>query len=164
MNLQIPHRPYGIMITCMNTSDDISAADLAAVNEESIFVSDHANISSYPAFGSPVEIGDALVTAGFDIVEQANNHVFDKGITGITDTIRYWETSHPEVALLGIHDSAESAGEITTISCKDVTFSLLNYTTTVNNEPYDELPDYAVDLLRTDQVISDVKKQRKSVI
>lgn len=111
-----------------------------------------------------MEIGDALVTAGFDIVEQANNHVFDKGITGITDTIRYWETSHPEVALLGIHDSAESAGEITTISCKDVTFSLLNYTTTVNNEPYDELPDYAVDLLRTDQVISDVKKQRKSVI
>ena len=102
--------------------DDISAADLAAVNEESIFVSDHANISSYPAFGSPVEIGDALVTAGFDIVEQANNHVFDKGITGITDTIRYWKTSHPEVALLGIHDSAESAGEITTISCKDVTF------------------------------------------
>lgn len=141
--------------------DDISAADLAAVNEESIFVSDHANISSYPAFGSPVEIGDALVTAGFDIVEQANNHVFDKGITGITDTIRYWETSHPEVALLGIHDSAESAGEITTISCKDVTFSLLNYTTTVNNEPYDELPDYAVDLLRTDQVISDVKKAKE---
>ena len=124
--------------------DDISAADLAAVNEESIFVSDHANISSYPAFGSPVEIGDALVTAGFDIVEQANNHVFDKGITGITDTIRYWETNHPEVALLGIHDSAENAGEITTISCKDVTFSLLNYTTTVNNEPYDELPDYAL--------------------
>ena len=141
--------------------DDISAADLAAVNEESIFVSDHANISSYPAFGAPVEIGDALVTAGFDIVEQANNHVFDKGITGITDTIRYWETSHPEVALLGIHDSAESAGEITTISCKDVTFSLLNYTTTVNNEPYDELPDYAVDLLRTDQVISDVKKAKE---
>lgn len=141
--------------------DDISAADLAAVNEESIFVSDRANISSYPVFGAPVEIGDALVTAGFDIVEQANNHVFDKGITGITDTIRYWETSHPEVALLGIHDSAENAGEITTIRCKDVTFSLLNYTTTVNNEPYDELPDYAVDLLRTDQVISDVKKAKE---
>ena len=141
--------------------DDISAADLAAVNEESIFVSDHANISSYPAFGAPVEIGDALVTAEFDIVEQANNHVFDKGITGITDTIRYWETNYPEVALLGIHDSAESAGEITTISCKDITFSLLNYTTTVNNEPYDELPDYAVDLLRTDRVISDVKKAKE---
>lgn len=56
--------------------DDISAADLAAVNEESIFVSDHANISSYPAFGSPVEIGDALVTAGFDIVEQGKQPCF----------------------------------------------------------------------------------------
>lgn len=44
-----------------------------------------------PLSGSPVEIGDALVTSGFDIVEQANNHVFDKGITGITDTIRYWK-------------------------------------------------------------------------
>ena len=142
--------------------NDISAADLAAVNEESIFVSDHANVSSYPAFGAPVEIGDALVTAGFDIVEQANNHVFDKGTTGITDTIRYWENNHPEIALLGIHDSAESAGEITTISCKGITFSLLNYTTTVNNEPYDKLPDYAVDLLRTDRVISDVEKAKES--
>lgn len=142
--------------------DDISNADLAAVNEESIFVSDHANVSSYPAFGAPVEIGDALVDAGFDIIEQANNHVFDKGMTGITDTIRYWESSHPEVALLGIHDSAENAGEITTISCKGATFSLLNYTTTVNNEPYDALPDYAVDLLRTDRVLSDVEKAKAS--
>lgn len=82
MNLQIPSQTvWNYDHLYEHIRDDISAADLAAVNEESIFVSDHANISSYPAFGFPVEIGDALVTAGFDIVEQANNHVFDKGIT-----------------------------------------------------------------------------------
>ena len=37
------HRPYGIMITCIYPHPMISLhADLAAVNEESIFVSDHA--------------------------------------------------------------------------------------------------------------------------
>lgn len=77
---QIPHRPYGIMITCMNTSGMISLPQTSPhVNEESIFVTITQTFLLIPAFGSPVEIGDALVTAGFDIVEQANNHVFDKG-------------------------------------------------------------------------------------
>ena len=46
-----------------------------------------------------------FVTSGFDIVEQANNHVFDKG-SPLIITDPCWETSHPEVAP-GIHDSAE---------------------------------------------------------
>lgn len=142
--------------------DTVTSADLAAVNEESIFVADHADISSYPAFGAPVEIGDALVAAGFDIIEQANNHVYDKGMNGIQDTINYWHTNHPEITLLGIHDSSESASTIATVDCKGITFALLNYTTTINGEPYNELPGYAVDLLRTDRVISDIEKAKAS--
>ncbi len=94
-------------------------------------------------------------------MEQANNHVFDKGITGITDTIRYWETSHRKFALLVSMIPQKMPVKSLPSVVRMLTFSLLNYTTTVNNEPYDELPDYAVDLLRTDQVISDVKKAKE---
>lgn len=150
------------MITCMNTSGMIS---LPQTSPQSM-----KKASLYPITQTflLIPLSDPLWKSVMHLLppdsiswNRQTTMFLNKGITGITDTIRYWETSHPEVALLGIHDSAESAGEITTISCKDVTFSLLNYTTTVNNEPYDELPDYAVDLLRTDQVISDVKKAKE---
>ena len=83
-----------------HVKDRIAQADLAAVNQECIFVSDHDNVSAYPTFGSPMEVGDALVNAGFDIVESASNHTFDKGAQAITDTIQYWQTNHPEISLL----------------------------------------------------------------
>lgn len=143
-----------------HVKDLISQADLAAVNQECIFVKDHEQVSSYPAFGSPTEIGDALVTAGFDIVESATNHTFDKGTSAILDTIDYWNTSHPDIALLGIHESQEDADRISTLTCKGVTFSLLNYTTTINQEPYDQFPSYMIDLLRTEKVTEDVEKAR----
>lgn len=142
--------------------EDISSADLAAVNQECIFVQEHENVSSYPAFGSPCEIGDALVNAGFDIVEQASNHTFDKGTEGILQTLDYWETRHPDEYVLGIHDSQEDTDQITTVTCKGVTFSLLNYTSTINGENFEGFPPYMIDLLRTEKVTKDVAKAKEA--
>lgn len=58
---------------------DIEEADLSLVTQETIFVEDRNNVSGYPAFGTPVEIGDALVNAGFDVIAHSSNHVLDKG-------------------------------------------------------------------------------------
>lgn len=142
--------------------EDIASADLAAVNQECIFVADHADISAYPSFGSPTEIGDALVNAGFDIVEHASNHTFDKGISGIQETLAYWKNTHPEICVLGIHENQEAADTVSTITCKDVTFSLLNYTSSINGEDYDALPSYMLDLLRTEKVTADAAKAREA--
>lgn len=142
--------------------DTISAADLAVVNQECIFVADHSNLSAYPCFGAPTEIGDALVDTGFDIVEHATNHAFDKGASAITETLDYWKNSHPEIEVLGIHESQTAADTISTVTCKDVTFSLLNYTSMINGENYDELPPYMLDLLRLEKVNADVQKAREA--
>lgn len=142
--------------------EDIAAADLAAVNQECIFVEDHADVSAYPEFGSPTEIGDALVNTGFDIVEHATNHAFDKGTSGIQETLSYWKNAHPDIHVLGIHENQEAADTISTITCKDVTFALLNYTGTINNEDYDALPTYMLDLLRAEKVTADAAKARKA--
>lgn len=142
--------------------DDITAADLAAVNEECIFVADHEDVSAYPAFGSPTEIGDALVNAGFDIVEHATNHSFDKGTAGIQETLTYWKTSHPDIRILGIHEDQAAADTIQQITCKGVNFALLNYTSTINGENYNQLPTYMLDLLRSEKVVSDVAKAKQN--
>lgn len=145
-----------------NIKDDIISADLAAVNQECIFVANHSNVSAYPSFGSPTEIGDALVNAGFDIVEHATNHAFDKGTSAINETLDYWKSNHPDIKVLGIHDSQESANTITTVTCKDITFSLLNYTSTINGEEYDAIPSYMIDFLRSEKVTADVAKAKEA--
>lgn len=145
-----------------NIKDDIVSADLAAVNQECIFVANHSNVSAYPSFGSPTEIGDALVNTGFDIVEHATNHAFDKGTSAINETLDYWKSNHPDIKVLGIHDSQESADTITTVTCKDITFSLLNYTSTINGEEYDAIPSYMIDFLRSEKVTADVAKAKEA--
>lgn len=144
-----------------NIKDTIASADLAAVNQECIFVEDHNNVSAYPAFGSPTEIGDALVNAGFDIVEQASNHTYDKGTAAITETVNYWKNNHPEISLLGIHDSPEAADTISTVTCKGITFSLLNYTNTINGDKNDEVPSYMIDFLNAEKIVSDMEKAKQ---
>lgn len=104
----------------------ISAADLAAVNQECPLVYDPSLYSTYPEFGCPTAIGDALVDAGFDIVTMATNHVCDKGDTGILDSVDYFRTNYPDIALLGIRDSETSP--VSYVEKNGITIAMLNYT------------------------------------
>lgn len=71
--------------------DKLQNADLAAVNQETIFVADHKRVSDYPRFGTPTEVGDAMVRAGFNLITLANNHALDQGVYGIDTTTAFWE-------------------------------------------------------------------------
>ncbi|MCD8067797.1 MAG: CapA family protein [Lachnospiraceae bacterium] len=109
-----------------NVSDVISEADIAIINQETIFVSDPSQYSDYPLFGSPTGIGDALIEAGFDVVQLATNHCLDKGLTGISDTVDYF--SDKDVLAIGVYTDEESASEIPFMEKNGITFAFLNYT------------------------------------
>ncbi|MCD7805789.1 MAG: CapA family protein [Lachnospiraceae bacterium] len=109
-----------------NVSDVIGEADIAIINQETVFVNDREQYSDYPRFGSPTGIGDALIEAGFDVVQLATNHSLDKGMTGINDTIGYF--ADKEVLAIGIYTDEESASVIPTMEKNGVTFAFLNYT------------------------------------
>ncbi|MCD7739026.1 MAG: CapA family protein, partial [Lachnospiraceae bacterium] len=109
-----------------NVSDVISEADIAVINQETIFVNDPSQYSAYPLFGSPTGIGDALIEAGFDVVQLATNHCLDKGLTGISDTVNYF--SDKDVLAIGIYMDEESASEIPLMEKNGITFAFLNYT------------------------------------
>ena len=136
--------------------DYISAADLAAINQETIFIEDPSRISGYPYFGTPVQIGDALVNAGFDIVECATNHTADKLDSGISDTINYWRTEHPEITLLGIHDTEQDAQNIRVVESKGIRIALLNYTNVMNVEYTEYMPEWTIDLADESRIYQDV--------
>ena len=54
--------------------------DIKAINQETILINDRNQYSGYPTFGSPFEIGEALVNVGFNVVTHATNHTYDKNL------------------------------------------------------------------------------------
>ena len=106
--------------------------DLACINQETILVKDAYNIGNYPYFGTPIQMADDLAAVGFDIVTHATNHSYDKGETGILDSASYWRENHPEVTVLGIHDSEEDAAVLRVVEKNGVRLALLNYTYGLN--------------------------------
>ena len=139
-----------------HTAHLISQADLALVNQEVILGGSELGLSGYPAFNGAFEVGDALVEAGFDVVLHATNHALDKGAKGLLNCLAFWEEQHPQVAALGIHDSAQDQDELFLYQWQGYTIAILNYTYSTNGVP---LPQgYMVDMLEERAVIADLER------
>lgn len=150
---------YDFSAVFSHTWEEISAADLALVNQEVILGGTELGISGYPAFNAPYELGDALAEAGFDVVLHATNHALDKGAKGITNCLNYWGNSHPDMEILGIHGSAEEQDELSIYEQDGIKIAILNYTYGTNGIPLPQGMDYAVDLLTDpDRVARDLQR------
>lgn len=135
--------------------DDIEAADLAVINQETIFVQNHDNVSSYPVFGTPREIGDAVYKAGFDVILHATNHVMDMGIQNVYDAVDYW--SDKDVTVLGIHKDAADAAKPKIVEKNGIKIGMINYTYGLNGFQLPAGNEFAVDLLENeDKLLADV--------
>ena len=72
--------------------DFISSADIATVNQESPIATSILPVSGYPEFNTPEEAGYALLDAGFDVINQGNNHIMDQGTEGALRTLDFWDS------------------------------------------------------------------------
>jgi poly-gamma-glutamate synthesis protein (capsule biosynthesis protein) len=80
---------------------------------------------------SPPGMGRALRSAGFDIVNLANNHVYDFGVEGVDSTLR--ELNEAGLPYLGIGRSPEEASRPVIVQCQSgVRAGFLGYTTANN--------------------------------
>ena len=111
----------------------VESYDIACINQETILVKDRNLIESYPVFGSPIEVADALADAGFNVVTFASNHCYDKRETGITDTLSYFHETYPEITTLGIHDTEADAAAIPIVEKNGIRIAMLNFTYGLNN-------------------------------
>ena len=145
-----------------NTVEEIKAADLALVNQEVIIGGEELGVTGYPSFNAPYEIGDALADAGFDVVCHATNHVLDRGKRGLVNCMDYWKTSHPEIAVAGLHESEDKKDDIYIYEVNGTRIAILNFTYGTNGI---ELPGdmlWSVELLREENVIKDIKKAEET--
>ncbi|MBQ4151095.1 MAG: CapA family protein [Clostridia bacterium] len=108
----------------------VEAHDLAFINQETLMCGEGYDLSYYPRFNSPKELGDAVVDAGFDIIGMANNHMLDKGESGLKATLDYWETK--PVTLIGAYRNSEQFEDITVIEKNGISIALLAFTEHTN--------------------------------
>ena len=145
-----------------HTKDEISAADLALVNQEVIIGGADLGITGYPSFNADFSLCDSLAGAGFDIICHATNHAMDKGRKGLINCAKYWRENYPQITVLGIHDTADTStscgAEPVILDLPDMKIAVLNYTYGTNGIPLPDDMPYAVDLLDEEQVAADIRR------
>lgn len=140
---------------------DISAADIAVINQETILGGSEFEYTGYPTFNSPWEIGDAAIDAGFDIFTCATNHSLDKGFSGIEQECAYF-AQHPEVVHIGTNISEEDYNSVVYYEKNGIRFALLNYTYGTNGIPIPESSPWCVNMMDEEKITADVTAARQN--
>lgn len=128
--------------------DVIAQADVRVINQETVLVANEAQVSSFPAFGTPVAVGRAVVDTGFNVVTHASNHALDKGLDGIADTLAFWELHEDRVCMLGLHPSAADQERVRSIEVDGVKIALVNCTEKLNFRRLPRGARYCVDVMK----------------
>ncbi len=141
---------------------EISEADIAAFGSETVLVDKESAVSGYPVFGSPMEVGEALVKAGFDIAVCGNNHALDKGIYGIDVTTSFYRDNG--IVAVGTQSSGDKEyAPYETIARNGLKFALFSYTYGTNGMDASPKYPYAVHYLPVsnedrERALEDIKK------
>ena len=104
-----------------------STYDLAYYNQETILGGSEIGVSSYPAFNSPYEVGDAFLDAGFNLVSLATNHTIDRGEKAVLNSRSYWN-SKEDVLAVGSYSSFDERNNILVRDVNNISYTMLNYT------------------------------------
>ena len=135
--------------------------DLAFYNQETILGGKDIGLSDYPTFNSPWEFGDAMLDAGFNIVNLATNHTMDRGEKAILKSCEYW--SEKDVLWAGSYCSKEDASKIVIKEKNNIKYTLLSYTYGTNGISVPEGREYLVNIYSDEKAKADIEKVRDKV-
>ena len=150
----------------------VESADIAIINQECVTAGNEWGIRDYPCFNARTEVIDAIENAGFDVVLAATNHILDMGAGGPVYMLRYFQSNHPDLMLLGIHDCWENRDQICVKEVNGIRIGMINYTDILNNTVDYRGNEYLVDYLdpwtpdfeRLEHLIQETKKESDFVI
>lgn len=133
--------------------------DLKFYNQETILGGEELGYSGYPCFNSPQAFGDYMVSQGFNLVSTANNHSYDMGITGLTNSCNYWK-SKEGVVTAGSYLTAEEQAEIPVYEKNGITYTFLAWTYGMNGFVLPDGQEYLVNTYQngTDAMLEQVRQ------
>lgn len=136
----------------------IKKYDLKFCNQESNIGGKTLGISGYPSFNSPDEIGDELVSLGFNLISLANNHTLDKGEDAALYSNSYWKSKNVNFA--GSYSSVDERNEVKIYEQNGIKYAFLAYTTISNAKVR---KDYLLNMYSADKAKADIEKVKDQV-
>ena len=125
--------------------DIVKNYDLAYYNQETILGGSEIGVSSYPAFNSPYEVGDATIDTGFNLVSLATNHTLDRGEKAIINSLNYWNNKS-NILTSGSYLSNNDRNKVNIKEVNNITYTMLNYTYGTNGIKVPEGKEYLVNI------------------
>jgi len=141
--------------------EELNRYDVTSINQETIYVEERGDYSDYPRFGTPIEVGEAVVNAGFSIISCATNHALDKGVEAIDRTVNFYRQA--DVTCAGIQHSQDGAYRPYEIFEKNgIRCAVFSYTEFTNGLPVPEDTSYVLHPLDDEERIrQDLKAGRE---
>ena len=124
----LPEGGYDFNPVYENIKKIIEGSDIAFINQEVMLTGE---ASAYPNLAAPTENADALIDAGFNVINLATNHTLDKGVSGLETCL---ETVHarPFDAVLGAFRTEEESTQLCILEKQGIRFGFLSYTYGLN--------------------------------
>ena len=137
----------------------IQSVDYAICHLEVPTAPEGENPSTFPLYGAPSSILDAVAGAGYDRCSTASNHSLDKGVPGIESTIANFE--RVGITQVGM---ARTPAEIepTVLDFNGIKFTHLSYTYGYNGLKTPKGEEWRSALIDPDRVIADARKAREA--
>ena len=133
---------------CYENVKPLIDGDLNIINQETLICGDEFEISgSNFNFNSPTELGDAVIDMGFNVITMCNNHLLDKGESGLNACLNYWDmkmSEHPEVLTCGVYRDYVDMQKIRTKEVCGKNVAFLSYTE--NTKTFDSLEEMEQEL------------------
>lgn len=120
---------YDFSYAYENVASRIKEPDVAILNQETIISTEH-NVSSYPMFNSPVEVGEEMLKIGFDVFNIATNHSLDCGEKGLISAINFWKSKN--VITTGAYLNETERSQIAMNEVNGVKIAYLGFTESTN--------------------------------
>ena len=143
-------------------SSIIKDADLSFIEQETVFDTEDPIKYEETNQHMPKELGDALATAGFNVILHANPHAFDQSEKGIKDTLEFWRNKYPFIQNLGISATVEESQKDYIIYTKDdLKIGIINSACGDFNKIPGEI-EYMVnslDLRKVEEIVKKVKSE-----
>ena len=136
----------------------ISSVDLAICHLETPIAPAGEELSTFPFFGVPSEITDALAYAGYDRCSTASNHSMDRGTRGIDTTLNALD--RVRISHTGMARTPEEINP-KLISVNGISIAHMSYTFSYNGLPADNGETWRSALIDTDRILNDVRQARK---
>lgn len=137
-------------------ANDISYADIAYINQETLIGGTSGKIIGYPCFNSPNAVADTVIDLGFDVVNVAHNHMLDSGNTKYLENCNsVFENEGLEV--IGYYPDKESTENITVIESKGIKVAFLAYTYGTNGIRLPSKSEFIIPYLNEELVTKQVK-------